>query len=518
MNSLVSSTPFRKPQTPTPHPTSTPCWTPGPGYSTQLRSSEVVPSYNSAMDTIASLVNPPVTRSHLDSQLGASLNNVSKKERLRIVEKARDDCLLVCNVIAPNDGEELFHSMTSLDDPNDVVIPDDLVVLMTAYKNAGTRNLKRQILSLYAYRYPVKALQKIHESYEILSTWQIKQARLHARSSGPGTLPANEKRHRVRLDMAKVDHFVEFVNRPHFYQDVSYGSKILTLDSGKKIEMPNVVRTVTRATMVSQYLEYCKEQEYDPLSRTTLFKILEVREASQRKSLQGLDNTAADGASAFQMLETIVDALEKGGMDKHWCSDVGRRLRDSKKYLKTDYRVHCKASESTCADHCRKYALSDEKDASFRQRCTHQHSTICEDCQSLKTTINDIEHALKGTLWTPYSDEQQQDLLYDFGCAQTDIFLWKSHILRSINQDQAKQDLLKQNDHNTALLVMDWAMKFQQIKYREKQSDWFGKRGISWHVSTVITVNKDTGDLDIQTYAHLLDTGNGSMQSHSWIA
>ena len=266
-----------------------------------------------------------------------------------------------------------------------------------------------------------------------------------------------------------------------------------------------VVRTVTRATMVSQYFEYCKEQEYDPLSRTTLFKILEVREASQRTSLQGLDNTAADGASAFQTLESIVDAMEKGGMDKQWCVNTCRHLRDAKRYLKTEYRVHCKASESACADHCRTYALSDENDPNYRQRCSHQHSTDCEDCQSLKKTLTEIELALQGTLWTPYSDEQQQDLLYDFGCAQNDVLLWKAHILRSINQDQAKQDLLKEKDPNTALIVMDWAMKFLQLKYREKQSDWFGKRGLSWHVSTVITVNKDTGDLDIQTYTHLLD-------------
>ena len=33
----------------------------------------------------------------------------------------------------------------------DGLAPDDLVVLMTAYKNAKTRNLKKQILSLYAH-------------------------------------------------------------------------------------------------------------------------------------------------------------------------------------------------------------------------------------------------------------------------------------------------------------------------------------------------------------------------------
>ena len=86
--------------------------------------------------------------------------------------------------------------------------------------------------------------------------------------------------------MSKVDHFVEFTNRPYFYQDFSYGSKILILESGDRIEMPNVVMTVTRFTMIEK-----------PLSRSTLFEILEVREASQLKSLQGLDNTVADGAA-----------------------------------------------------------------------------------------------------------------------------------------------------------------------------------------------------------------------------
>jgi len=57
--------------------------------------------------------------------------------------------------------------------------------------------------------------------------------------------------------------------------------------------MPNVVRTVTRSTMIEQYLEYCKEQCHEPLRMSTLFKLLEVREAFQRKSLQGLDNTVA---------------------------------------------------------------------------------------------------------------------------------------------------------------------------------------------------------------------------------
>ena len=58
----------------------------------------------------------------------------------------------VCNVIAPGNREERFESMMSVQrELLDGLAPDDLVVLMTAYKNAKTRNLKKQILSLYAH-------------------------------------------------------------------------------------------------------------------------------------------------------------------------------------------------------------------------------------------------------------------------------------------------------------------------------------------------------------------------------
>ena len=212
-------------------------------------------------------------------------------------------------------------------------------------------------------------------------------------------------------------------------------------------------------------------QCHEPLSRSTLFKILEVREASQRKSLQGLDNTAADGAAAFQTLETIVETLEKGGMEKQWCLGVSQKLRDAKRYLKTDFRVHCQAKDSTCADHCRNFALSDPVEPDFQNPCPHQHIDVCDECQGLKKVLQEIELNIKGSSWTAYSSEQQEDLLYDFERAQSDIMAWKAHILRSINQEEAKQDALKNAVPESAILIMDWAMKFIQMKYREKQAD-----------------------------------------------
>ena len=139
------------------------------------------------MDTIANLTAPETNREPLISQLRNPLNNLSKEEQFNVIKKASEDCLLVCRAIAPGSGEELFKSMAQAvqEETFEGSPPGDLVVLMTAYKNAKTKNLKKQILSLYAYGYPMNMLQKIHQPYGELSTWEIKQARSHANSRLP---------------------------------------------------------------------------------------------------------------------------------------------------------------------------------------------------------------------------------------------------------------------------------------------------------------------------------------------
>ena len=48
-------------------------------------------------------------------------------------------------------------------------------------------------------------------------------------------------------------------------------------------------------------------------------------------------------------------------------------------------------------------------------------------------------------------------------------------------------------------------MKFTAIKYREKLTEWFGKRGINWHVSSVVT-RSSSNDLEVVSYVHLINS------------
>ena len=85
-----------------------------------------------------------------------------------------------------------------------------------------------------------------------------------------------------RMDPAKVEHFLDFIGSPSFLQDVAYGTKMLKISDGERLEISNVVRTVIASTLVKLYLSYCAETGFQPISRSTLFNILKVSSPTAR--------------------------------------------------------------------------------------------------------------------------------------------------------------------------------------------------------------------------------------------
>ena len=129
--------------------------------------------------------------------------------------------------------------------------------------------------------------------------------------------------------------------------------------------------------------------------------------------------------------------------------------------------------------HCVTFSLSDVIQTSG-MACSHQHDKTCDQCLALDQTLQDIERRSKDCNF-----DAKDEAVYTIQSAMLAIQSWKCHILRSWSQDQARFDILDIVDEQTILIVNDWAMKFLPQKYRESQSDWFGKRGILWHISVV---------------------------------
>ena len=71
--------------------------------------------------------------------------------------------------------------------------------------------------------------------------------------------------------------------------------------------------------------------------------------------------------------------------------------------------------------------------------------------------------------------------------------------------DCSRLNVLQSLDFSSVLIVQDFAMKFMPSWYREAQSDFFGKLGISWHVS--VCHRKIDERLEAQTFIHILESG-----------
>ena len=95
----------------------------------------------------------------------------------------------------------------------------------------------------------------------------------------------------------------------------------------------------------------------------------------------------------------------------------------------------------------------------FLERCTHKHHVICDRCQNLDKILSDVENTLKTCEGFRGMEQHRDDLMHDFLQAKDAIFSWKAHILRSENQEKAKQVALKDLNETSVLIVMDWAMK-----------------------------------------------------------
>ena len=89
----------------------------------------------------------------------------------------------------------------------------------------------------------------------------------------------------------------------------SFGTKTLKLDSRESIIIPAVIRTVIPSRIIRQDLDYCKEQEFEPPSERSLHRMIEVCSASMQRSLQDLDNTAAEGTEAFDQISSMLEGL-----------------------------------------------------------------------------------------------------------------------------------------------------------------------------------------------------------------
>lgn len=176
---------------------------------------------------------------------------------------------------------------------------------------------------------------------------------------------------------------------------------------------------------------------------------------------------------------------------------------------------------SRIATHCVKYALSDPKDEKFRANCDHQHDLTCDRCILTNAVLNGIAtqqsliYAEKQQIATSNELAKLAQTSRDINDAIIKINDMLHHQIRVAWNENHRHDLIANMNYGTAVITLDWAMKFLPMRSRETQKDFYGQRGISYHITHVMIKldidNDNDPEIDEQyfvqrTFVHIFDS------------
>ena len=323
----------------------TPCSSYKPPESSEDSDSEATPlRTSSSRDKLNELL---VSRdiSPIRSKLSTTWHLTTERTKRHYIRKARQAVHAVIEEIVPEDINSLWEALmssqeTALQLPLDTKDHADTTLieaLTECYNNASHWSTRRQILSILADKVSFKTLK---EWIPDLTRYRFNIARHHQLLHGRGAVVPTTQHTRMYVAPGQLSHFVNFITSSHIIQDLPFGEKKLKLSTSEELTIPNVIRTVIPAQIISQYEELCSEEGFKPMGRSTLYRVLSVCSASVRKSLQGLDYISAQGAKAFEELEQVTEKLgDSFGLGLSWAREKTEQLKAAKRYLKGDFKV-----------------------------------------------------------------------------------------------------------------------------------------------------------------------------------
>ncbi|EGT56425.1 hypothetical protein CAEBREN_21839 [Caenorhabditis brenneri] len=311
------------------------------------------------------------------------------------------------------------------------------------------------------------------------------------------------------VPLSKIQQYLPNLS-PSVMIGLPYGNRKVKTSDGTKVVIPDSIRQLSFSEIFTMYENHRKEENDEKndfqLSKSSIFRILDICAATDRKASTCVDYYIANGLEAFDKLQEILDGWIKENLT---ADDILKHLKsgllDALQYLRTDFRLHIKRF-SRVADHCATFGLSDPKQSEYSASCStgphaHKHDYKCDRCETLNTILTEIKKFGKNF------QDSSQDIIDNDGSDALDtdkktlekrklevemikrheneILEMKKHILRSAFTDQERQNIVNSLSENEGLLTLDFAQKYLPTWHREKQTDYYGKKGISYHIAHI---------------------------------
>lgn len=219
-----------------------------------------------------------VKRKHVDDLSEATKVKIKQKyQRAKVLLKKQ-----FAASVAPGQDENILSFLSDSDfSDDDLEIEDDIKYYQELYKKGDSKN-KMVILSLID---PHRLSKERLRSLFGCTKYQVDQARKWRANNDTLTIPMKEKLKRHKIDINKCEHFLDFVFNSGLLQDVAYGVTTVIYDNGFEEKIAHAVLTTKYSHTIALYQKFCTACQYQPLSESSLWRILKEIKPSKRKCL-----------------------------------------------------------------------------------------------------------------------------------------------------------------------------------------------------------------------------------------
>jgi hypothetical protein len=232
------------------------------------------------------------------------------------------------------------------------------------------------------------------------------------------------------------------------------------------------------------------------LSSSSIANILQQLTAGKIRSLAGLDDTDEEkGRLNFLSMKALIRTLSAAGMyGQNGCPEADELIEKIEKvqeFHKIGFPRHLGNSTSRHICTCLSCGFhgegTDHVECKLRQ--SGEHSGPCGECadgfklfedifklhDNTKRRLNELSLLENDPILQDDMESWYQDIHLSLG----NFLDYRRHIAQAEDESLHDREFYKDLKENEAVVVMDFKMKILASMYREKQKDWYSKRGFS---------------------------------------
>ena len=302
-----------------------------------------------------------------------------------------------------------------------------------------------------------------------------------------GFIPVTTRTRKIRSDDA-MKIALKFLFPLCNVQLLSWGTKRVRSFDDNWVDFPAVIRKKSTEEIQRRYSAYCTSLSLKPLSRTSFIAVANELTRGQQKRKAAVDYVL--GCLCYDNLGTVREIVEGEIQSVEVKQSVKAQIDAVEEFMKFSYLEHVSLDSD---------ALNDQEFAFGTSSSSQPMTSDCKSCMIPYQVIRNVSVSIE-----PCPDDVRMALQ---DC-QDKLMLFMSHQHRCKNQQDRIAKAFETTERDTAreesLILVDYKMKMEPIRYREKTVECFGKRGMSWH-GAVIFYSDGEGGLQTLFLDHILE-------------